>query len=174
MLLLTFYWPKQDTGPSVISLNADKYSPVRPQQERRTGVFVCGFSDYHSPLLLTMWLDLFDCHADLGCPAWLWALLAPSVLIYPQMQGEKSLWLRTPDHCFLPARARNWSFMGDESHLIKQNSQRVSKHVLHREFPFNHSSKCYKHFLNPCYVPRTPGGAGVAPVNHTWALSRKN
>lgn len=64
--------------------------------------------------------------------------------------------------------------MQDQSHLIKWNSQRVSKHLLHQEFSFSQLSKCHEHFLSPCYVPRTPEGAGVAPLNHTQSLLLKN
>lgn len=39
-------------------------------------------------LSLATWSDVFVSHADLGRPPWLSTLLAPSVLIRPQLQGE--------------------------------------------------------------------------------------
>lgn len=76
-------------------------------------------------LLLTMQLHLSVSHADLGHPTTHSAFHAPSVLICPELQREALSGRES--QTTLPARGRNWlSFMWDQSHPIKQNSQEFS------------------------------------------------
>lgn len=90
----------------------------------------------------------------------------------PQSQGK---FLAEETGPLLPARGRNWSsFMWDQSLGIKQNSQRVFKHLLNQYLAFSQPSKPHKHFLRSHYVPRTLGGAGLMPISHTQPLLWKN
>lgn len=94
------------------------------------------------------------------------ALLAPSVLIGPELQrGTLS---GRGNQTTLPARRRNWpSFMRDQSHPSKQNSPKVSKHPLRPHFFFSRNP-----FWSPCCVPRThvlgrrPGGLWLCGSPH--------
>lgn len=169
MLLLTFHCLKQVTWPCLISLGAEMYHPTGPRRK--------GELEYLCVALVTTRLSFYwQCNWTCSSAILTLAVLPASrlclLLLFQSTHScREKISLAEETRPLLPVRERNWSFIGDQSYLIKHNSQKVSKHLLHQEFSFSQSGKCCER-LSPCCVPSGDGSAPSVPFS--WEVVSGN
>ena len=168
-LLAIVHWPNK---PHSHASSQWVCSTVLPRTAGQQNWNICTAleTDYQTLPFPTVWLDLFVSQANIGHPARLSALPVSAVLIHPYLQGNKSLWLRKPGRYFLPEEGTDHHSGEIKRRIIKQYSQRVSKHLLSQQFSCRQPRKFLQHCLSPFSVPRTLGGAGLIPTDHTLPL----